>query len=71
MIAVVLTGLGENGAAGLRRVKEAGGVVIAQNEATSRYFSMPQAAIETGAVDSILPLGAIAPALIRLTAKAA
>jgi len=71
MIAVVLTGLGENGAGGLRRVKEAGGVVIAQDEATSRYFSMPQAAIETGAVDSILPLGAIAPALIRLTAKAA
>jgi two-component system chemotaxis response regulator CheB len=55
----------------VRRVKEAGGLVIAQDEATSRYFSMPQAAIETGAVDSVLPLGAIAPALVRLTAKAA
>jgi two-component system chemotaxis response regulator CheB len=71
MIAVVLTGLGKNGAEGVRRVHGAGGVVIAQDEATSRYFSMPQAAIQTGAVDSILPLGAIAPALIRLTAKAA
>src|SRR5436190_4631968 len=71
VIAVVLTGLGKNGAEGVRRVKEAGGRVIAQDEATSRYFSMPQAAIQTGAVDSVLPLGAIAPALIRLTAKAA
>jgi two-component system chemotaxis response regulator CheB len=71
MIAVVLTGLGKNGTEGVRRVKEAGGVVIAQDEATSRYFSMPQAAIQTGAVDSVLPLGAIAPALVRLTAKAA
>lgn len=71
MIAVVLTGLGKNGAEGVRRVKQVGGTVIAQDEATSRYFSMPQAAIATGAVDSVLPLGAIAPALIHLTAKAA
>jgi two-component system, chemotaxis family, protein-glutamate methylesterase/glutaminase len=71
MIAVVLTGLGKNGAEGVRRVKELGGTVIAQDEATSRYFSMPQAAIATGAVDSVLPLGAIGPALIHLTAKAA
>jgi two-component system chemotaxis response regulator CheB len=71
LIAVVLTGLGRNGTDSVRRVKEAGGLVIAQDEATSRYFSMPQAAIETGAVDSVLPLGAIAPALVRLTAKAA
>lgn len=71
MIAVVLTGLGRNGAEGVRRVKQLGGTVIAQDEATSRYFSMPKAAIATGAVDSVLPLGAIAPALIHLTAKAA
>ena len=71
MIAVVLTGLGRNGAEGVRRVKQVGGTVIAQDEATSRYFSMPKAAISTGAVDSVLPLGAIGPALIHLTAKAA
>ncbi len=70
MIAVVLTGLGRNGSGGVRRVKEVGGTVIAQDESTSRYFSMPQAAIATGAVDSILPLGAIAPTLIHLTAGA-
>ncbi|HKW49528.1 MAG TPA: chemotaxis protein CheB [Gemmatimonadaceae bacterium] len=71
MIAVVLTGLGRNRAGGVRRVKDAGGTVIAQDEATSRYFSMPQAALATGAVDSVLPLGGIAPELIHLTAKAA
>src|SRR5689334_17723273 len=59
-IAVVLTGSGVDGAAGVQAVARAGGVVIAQDEATSEYFSMPSAAIHTGVVGFILPLGAIA-----------
>ena len=43
-----------------------GGTVIAQDRPTSQYFGMPGAAIHTGCVDSILPLGEIAPALIHL-----
>jgi two-component system chemotaxis response regulator CheB len=67
-VAVILTGSGVDGASGVEAVKAAGGVVIAQDEATSAHFGMPRAAIETGAVDTVLSLGAIAPELVRLTA---
>ncbi len=66
VIAVVLTGLNNDGAMGVQAVKKMGGIVIAQDEATSEYFSMPKAAIETGSVDFILPLDAIAPTLLNL-----
>jgi two-component system chemotaxis response regulator CheB len=65
-IAVVLTGGGRNGAAGVRLVKELGGFVIAQDEATSYQFAMPRAAIATKCVDLVLPLSEIAPTLVRL-----
>jgi chemotaxis response regulator CheB len=65
-IAVVLTGGGSNGAAGVRLVKELGGFVIAQDEATSYQFAMPRAAIATKCVDLVLPLSEIAPELVRL-----
>ena len=67
MIAVVLTGSGKNGAAAVRDVKALGGTVIAQDQATSHYWTMPRAAIETGAVDLILPLDDIAPMLAKLS----
>jgi two-component system chemotaxis response regulator CheB len=66
VIAVILTGSGSDGAAGAAAVRGAGGVVIAQDEATSAFFSMPQAAIDSGAVDYVLPLGDIGAALIDL-----
>lgn len=66
VIAVVLTGNGTDGAVGAEAVRRAGGVVIAQDEATSAFFGMPHAAIEHGAVDHVLPLKEIAPALVRL-----
>ncbi len=68
-IAVVLTGHGVDGEAGVRAVKRMGGVVVAQDRATSRTFGMPGAAIATGCVDYILPLAGIAPALIRLVMR--
>lgn len=67
-VAVVLTGSGSDGAAGARAVKAAGGTVIAQDRATSEYFSMPHAAILAGCVDSIVPLGGVAPLLVALAA---
>ena len=66
VIAVVLSGVGSDGESGVRIVKLMGGTVIAQDEETSEQFGMPQAAIKTGAVDYVLPLASIAPALIGL-----
>lgn len=63
VIAVVLTGGNCDGADGVRAVKRTGGRVIAQDRDSSESFETPQAAIATGAVDWVLPLGGIAAAL--------
>jgi two-component system, chemotaxis family, protein-glutamate methylesterase/glutaminase len=65
-IAVVLTGTGSDGTMGVKAIKKMGGVVIAQDEGSSDFFGMPGAAIQTGSVDFILPLGEIPSTLIRL-----
>ena len=66
VIAVVLTGYDRDGTDGVQAVRRAGGVVLAQDEVTSRSFAMPRSAIATGAVDAVLPLEAIGPALVGL-----
>ncbi len=68
-VAVVLSGSGSDGDRGVCAVKRAGGTVIAQDEGSSTYFGMPGAAIGTGCVDRILPLEAIAGALVGLAAS--
>jgi two-component system chemotaxis response regulator CheB len=62
-LAVILTGMGADGAKGVQTVKASGGHVIAQDEATSVIFGMPAEAIKTGAVDQVLGLDAIAGAI--------
>jgi two-component system, chemotaxis family, protein-glutamate methylesterase/glutaminase len=66
LIAVVLTGANNDGARGSARVKKKGGFVIAQDPKTAEAPEMPQAAIDTGAVDRILPLERIGPYLVEL-----
>ncbi len=65
LIAVVLTGANEDGAAGARRIKERGGVVVVQDPKTAEAADMPRAAIATAAVDHVLPLKEIAPFLVE------
>ena len=55
LLAVVLSGMGRDGAAGLERIAEAGGTTIAQDPEEARITSMPERAIETGVVDHVLP----------------
>ncbi|WP_410628318.1 chemotaxis protein CheB [Amycolatopsis sp. cmx-8-4] len=62
-VAVVLTGAGTDGQLGVRAVTHRGGTVIAQDEASSAYFSMPAAAIATGQVQKVLPPAGIATAI--------
>jgi two-component system, chemotaxis family, protein-glutamate methylesterase/glutaminase len=68
-LAFILTGMGEDGAAGALAIKRAGGSVIAQDEASSIVFGMPAAAIRAGAVDNVLSLEGIKQVLIRMGDK--
>ncbi|MBA2320515.1 MAG: chemotaxis response regulator protein-glutamate methylesterase [Deltaproteobacteria bacterium] len=65
-IAVILTGMGSDGLAGVRELKAAGGRVIAQDEATSEIFGMPGVVVEARIADSVLPIGAIGGEITRL-----
>ena len=68
-VGVLLTGMGRDGAEGLSALRQAGWYTIAQDEATSVIYGMPKAAKELGAADDILPIGEVAPALLRFLNK--
>ncbi len=62
-VAAILTGMGSDGAMGMKALKSLGAPTIAQDEETSVVYGMPRAAAELGVVDRVLPLAQIAPAL--------
>lgn len=68
-IAVVLSGTGADGARGVRLVHEAGGITVAQEPADAEHPGIPRSAIETGAVDVVLPIEALAARLVEIAAS--
>jgi two-component system chemotaxis response regulator CheB len=64
-VGVVLTGMGADGAKGIKAIKESGGYTIAQDEATSVVYGMPNMAYQTGCVDKVVPLDRIHRAIIK------
>jgi len=64
-VAVILTGMGDDGADGMAELKAAGARTLAQDEETSVVFGMPKEAIARGVVDEVLPLPRIAEAILR------
>lgn len=64
LIAVILSGASSDGTAGIKAVKAAGGLTLAQDPATAEYPLMPQAAIDSGAVDRVLTAAAIGGVII-------
>jgi len=70
-VGVLLTGYGRDGSAGMRAIRDAGGVTIAQDPEAALQGAMPRHAIEAGGAAEILPLEAIAPRLLELAKVAA
>lgn len=68
-VGVLLTGMGRDGAEGLAALRRAGWYTIAQDEATSVVYGMPKAARDLGAAVDILPIEAVAPAILRFLEK--
>ncbi|HKR00105.1 MAG TPA: chemotaxis protein CheB [Pyrinomonadaceae bacterium] len=69
-IAVVLSGSGADGSVGLGRVREEGGVSIAQDPAEAEYGQMPRSAIDAGFVDFVLPVASIPDKIVSLSQNA-
>ncbi len=66
-LGILLTGMGKDGAKGMKAIHEAGGLTVAQDEASAVIFGMPKAAIETGNVDEVLDIKEIGAYLISVT----
>jgi chemotaxis response regulator CheB len=65
-LGVILTGMGRDGAAGLKLMRDSGAITIGQDESTSAVYGMPAAAMAVGAVEHELPLPEIAPLVLRI-----
>jgi len=70
-VGVILTGMGDDGVAGLQEMKQAGAATLAQDEASCVVFGMPKEAIERGAADEVVGLEQMAPVMLRRVAELA
>jgi two-component system chemotaxis response regulator CheB len=69
LLAIIMTGMGDDGARGMKLLHDGGARTIAQDEASCVVFGMPMEAIKLGAVDEVMPLGQIASAIVRFDAR--
>jgi two-component system chemotaxis response regulator CheB len=69
VLAVVLTGMGSDGLAGCRAIRDRGGSVLVQDEATSTVWGMPGAVANAGLAHNVLPLQAIVPEILRIAGR--
>jgi two-component system chemotaxis response regulator CheB len=69
VVAALLTGMGSDGALGLKAIREAGGTTIAEHEKTCIVYGMPRAAIQLGVVDQVVPLPLVAEAILESVAN--
>jgi two-component system chemotaxis response regulator CheB len=69
VLAVVLTGMGSDGLNGSRAIREHGGSVLAQDQATSIVWGMPGVVAQAGLAQKVLPLDAIAPEILRMVSR--
>ena len=69
-IGCLMTGIGSDGAAGLKKMREAGGATIAQDQASCVVYGMPRSAVELGAAEDVLPLEEIPNRILRVLRRA-
>lgn len=65
VVSVILTGMGQDGANGMEKIKKAGGYVIAESEETCVVYGMPKAVVDRGLADEVLPIQNIADAAVK------
>lgn len=68
-VGVILTGMGHDGAQGIKAIKQQKGYTIAEDQSTSVVFGMPKSAIELGVVDKVAPISAVAAEIIKAIIK--
>jgi two-component system chemotaxis response regulator CheB len=68
-LAIILTGMGDDGARGMKMLHDRGARTIAQNEATCVVYGMPKEAVRLGAIDQEVPLNQVAAAILSFDAR--
>jgi two-component system chemotaxis response regulator CheB len=70
VLAVVLTGMGSDGTMGCRMIRDLGGSVLAQDQASSAVWGMPGSVVNAGLAHRVLPLNAMVPEILRICSRA-